>query len=202
VNVISQKMVRYVQRCCLVSSGLTYGAYGHSVAGSPGALFQALVEHEVPDREFGVVDVVVKHIEPGLIQAVVLSELGVEALEGIEILSLVGVIERLAEIEVPQVGTHGRTDGQSQCQDESDEQVLRSHHWLPFPERDRSLARIGSGQRQPHQLGLHVLAEGKPLRAAEVRATLELAVDNDLELVIPGRDRKSTRLNSSHGSIS
>jgi hypothetical protein len=73
----------------------------------------AIVELEVANREFGVVDVIVKRIELGFVQNVVLGELGVEPLECIEILSLVGVIERLAKIEVPQVAARGRRDGKS-----------------------------------------------------------------------------------------
>ena len=63
-------------------------------------MVHAVVELEVADREFGAVDVIVQRIESGLVETVVLGELGVEPLERIEILSLVGVIERLAEIEV------------------------------------------------------------------------------------------------------
>ena len=57
--------------------------------------------------------VIVKRIEMGFVQNVVLGEFGVEPLECIEILSLIGVIERLAKIEVPQVTAGGRTDCKS-----------------------------------------------------------------------------------------
>jgi len=59
--------------------------------------------------------VIVKRIKCGFVQNAVLGELGVEPLECIEILSLVGVIERLAEIEVPQVAARGRMDGKSRA---------------------------------------------------------------------------------------
>jgi hypothetical protein len=55
-----------------------------------------------------------KRVESGLVEAVVHGELGVEPLDGIEKLSLVGVIERLAEIEVPQVTARDRTGGKAQ----------------------------------------------------------------------------------------
>jgi len=55
-----------------------------------------------------------KRVECGLVESVVHGELGVEPLECIEILSLVGVIERLAEIGVPQVVARGRASGESQ----------------------------------------------------------------------------------------
>jgi hypothetical protein len=58
--------------------------------------------------------VILKRIELGLVETAVLGELGVEPPECIEKLSLVGVIERLAEIEVPQVGAHGRIGRKSQ----------------------------------------------------------------------------------------
>jgi hypothetical protein len=65
--------------------------------------------------------VIVKRIETGFVQTSVLGELGVEPLDGIEILSLVGVIERLTEKEVLQVDAQDRTGGKSQGENESRE---------------------------------------------------------------------------------
>ena len=87
----------------LVSYGFIDGAFEHRLDGAPCAVVHAVVELEVADREFGVVDVIVQRIEFGLVETVVHGEFGVEPLDCIEELSLVGVIERLAEIEVPQV---------------------------------------------------------------------------------------------------
>jgi hypothetical protein len=81
----------------------------------------AVVELEVADREFGVVNVIVQSIEFRMVETAVQGNLGVESLERIEIPSLPGVIERLAEIEVPQVAACGRTGGKSQGQAKSDE---------------------------------------------------------------------------------
>src|SRR5437762_7202792 len=53
----------------------------------------------ISDREFGIVDVIVKRIEFGFVQNVVLGEFGVEPLECIEILTLVCVVERLRSEE-------------------------------------------------------------------------------------------------------
>src|SRR5207253_3184667 len=99
---------------------------------------------EVADRKFGVVDVIVKSIEFGFVQNVVLGEFGVEPLECVEILSLVSVIERLAEIGVPQVAARDRTGSKSQGQGESDELASRSHR-LPIPQRDWVVAGPRSG---------------------------------------------------------
>jgi len=64
---------------------------------------------------------------------------------------------------------------------------LASHsHRLPIPKRDRSVAGT-SGQSQADQLWLNVLAESKLSGAAEVRAALQLAVNEHVQLVIPGR---------------
>src|SRR5947207_7131140 len=144
----------------LVSYGRIDGAFEPRLGRAPCALVHAVVELKVADREFGVVDVIVKRIELGFVQNVVLGELGVEPSECIKILSLVGVIERLAEIEVPQVAARGRTGGKSQGQAESDKLASRSHR-LPFPKRDRSVAGTRSGQSQFDRLWLHFLAEGK-----------------------------------------
>ena len=98
----------------LVSYRLIDGTFEHRLDGAPCALVHAVIELEVADREFGVVDVKMKRVECGLVESVIHGELGVEPLECIEILSLVGVIERLAEIEVPHVAARGRTGGKSQ----------------------------------------------------------------------------------------
>ena len=105
----------------LVSHGFIDGAFEHRLDGAPGALVHAVVELEVADRKFGVVDVIVQRIEFGLVETAIHRELGVEPLECIEKLSLVGVIERLAEIEVLQVAARRWKGGKSQGQTESDE---------------------------------------------------------------------------------
>ena len=128
----------------LVSYGLIDGTFEHRLDSAPRALVHSIIELKVADREFRVVDVIVKRIEFGFVQNVVLGELGVEALECVEILSLVGVIERLAEIEVSQVAAGSRRDGKSQRQDESDELASRSHR-LPIPKCDGSVAGTWSG---------------------------------------------------------
>src|SRR5690348_11426474 len=171
----------------LVSYGLIDGAFEHRLDGAPCALVHAVVELKVADREFGIVDVIVKRIEFGFVQNVVLGEFAVEPLECVEILPLVSVIERLAEIEVLQVAARGRTGSKPQGQGESDELASRSHR-LPVPKRDRSVAGPRSGQSQSDQLWLHFLTESKLSRAAEVRAAIKLAVDYHLQRVIPGGD--------------
>ncbi len=128
----------------LVSHRLIDGAFEHRLDGAPRALVHAVVELEVADRKFGVVDVIVKSIEFGFVQNVVLGEFGVEPLECVEILSLVSVIERLAEIGVPQVAARDRTGSKSQGQGESDELASRSHR-LPIPQRDWVVAGPRSG---------------------------------------------------------
>src|SRR5215813_13042119 len=127
-----------------------------------------------------------KRVECGLVEPVIHGELSVEPLECIEIPPLVGVIKRLAEIEVSNFVARGRTGGESQGQTESNESANRSHR-LPFPKHDRSAAGTRSGQGQSDQLWLHFLAESKLSRAAEVRAALKLAVDQHVQLVISGR---------------
>ena len=61
----------------------------------------------------------VERVECGLIEAVILRKLGVEPLERLEVLSLVSVIERLTEIEIPQVRARHRIGGQRHRRDNS-----------------------------------------------------------------------------------
>src|SRR5215510_3795065 len=86
----------------LVSYGFIDGTLEHCLDSSPCAVVHAVVEFEVADREFSVIDVEVQCVELGLVKKVVHAKLGVEPLDCIEILPLEGVIERLAEIEVSQ----------------------------------------------------------------------------------------------------
>ena len=124
----------------LVSHRFIDGTLEHCLDSAPGAVVHAVIEFEVADREFGVIDVVVQRVEFGLVKTVVHAKLGVEPLDCIEILPLKGVIERLAEIEVSQfrrrssgfgtngfrwsitrnVAAGGRTKGESHGQAESD----------------------------------------------------------------------------------
>ena len=85
-----------------------------------------VVELEISDREFGVVDVKVKRVQAGLVESVIHHQLGVEPLDCIEELSLVGVKQRFAEIQVFQVNGRGRGD-ESQDQAKCDEPAWRLH---------------------------------------------------------------------------
>jgi hypothetical protein len=105
----------------LVSYGFIDSTFEHRLDGAPGSVVHAVVELKVTDREFGVVNVIVQRIEFRLVETAVQGNLGVESLERIEIPSLKGVIERLAEIEVPQVAACRRTGSKSQGQAKSDE---------------------------------------------------------------------------------
>jgi hypothetical protein len=71
----------------------------------------SIVELEITDGELGLADVVMQGVKLRLVQAVVLSQLGVQSRDGIEVLALIGIVEGLAEIEIPQgpagVGTGG-----------------------------------------------------------------------------------------------
>src|SRR5258708_19942880 len=93
----------------LVSHRLIDGAFEHRLDGAPRALVHAIVELEVADRKFGVVDVIVKRIEFGFVQNAVLGEFGVEPLQCVEILSFESLIESLADLGVPHVASPYRT---------------------------------------------------------------------------------------------
>src|SRR5262245_11805178 len=89
-----------------VSHGFIDGAFEHRLDGATCTVVHAIVEFEVAYREFSVVDVIVQRIEVWLVETPVHSKLGIEALKGIEKLSLVGVIKRLSEKQVLQVAAH------------------------------------------------------------------------------------------------
>jgi hypothetical protein len=117
----------------LVSHGFIDGTIEHRSDGASCAVVHAVVELEVTDRKLGVVEVMVKRIESGLVETAVLGELGVESLKCIEKLPLVGVIERLAEVGVLQIGADDRTGCKSRDQDKSDHCVPGSYHQITSP---------------------------------------------------------------------
>ncbi len=96
-----------------VSYGIIDGTFKHPLDGAPSSVVHAIVELEIAYREFGLVNVIVKRIESGLVQTVVLCEFSVEPLDCFEILALVGVIERFFEKEVPLVPSRGGTGTKS-----------------------------------------------------------------------------------------
>ena len=60
----------------------------------------AIVELEITDREFRMVEMRIERIEAGLIDVMMLCKLGVEPLEGAKVVALIRVIERLAEVRI------------------------------------------------------------------------------------------------------
>ena len=66
----------------LVSYGFIDSTFEHRLDGAPGSVVHAVVELEVADREFGVVNVIVQRIELRLVETAVQGNLGVESLRG------------------------------------------------------------------------------------------------------------------------
>ncbi len=86
-----------------------------------------VIELEVADRKLGIVDVKVQRVEIGLVDAIVLGELGIEALERIEVPALVSVKERLAEEQVL-LGQVVVISKRAHREREAGDQKRRPHH--------------------------------------------------------------------------
>ena len=157
-----------------VAHALLDVALEHRLDGAPGALVHAVVELEVADRKFRLLDVIVERIELRLVDAAVLGELGVEPLQRLEVVALIGVIERLSEIEVLQVGSRRRARGQQGGQRQSKSSRAARDALVPVSDVDRGLAGIRAGQRHTDELGPDVLAEGEAFRLREVLAAASL----------------------------
>ena len=82
-------------------------------------MVHAIAELEVAEREFGHIDVVKERIELRLVDVAVLPHLGIHTRESLEVLTLVGVVQGLAEIEVLQIVRTGIRTGQRAGQDDS-----------------------------------------------------------------------------------
>jgi hypothetical protein len=92
----------------------------------------SIVELEIADVELSLTYVVMQGIESGLVDGVVLPQLGVEPRYSIEVSTLICVIEGLAEIWIPQgitgvsAGSEGRAEDEQPCQAQE-----KAKHELP-----------------------------------------------------------------------
>ena len=119
----------------LVADGLLDVALDHRLDGAPGALMHPVGKFEIPHGKLRLADVVVEGVAPGLVDPAELLQFGVEPGDGVEPVTLKGVIQGLPEKEVLQLfrcrgadpvarvlggGDTGRRRGESEeqsCQD-------------------------------------------------------------------------------------
>ena len=80
----------------------------HGANRTTGAVVHPVVKLEVADGELGVIDEGVERVELGLVDTVVQGDLGVEALERVEVALLVRLVERLAEMQIARTLGEGR----------------------------------------------------------------------------------------------
>ena len=110
-----------------VAHGFVHRAVEHCLDRAAGAMVHAVVELEVADREFRFADVKVQRIALRLVDAAVQGELRIEPLQRLEVVPLVRVIERLAEIQVVQILARARTRGERTRQPEPDDESRARH---------------------------------------------------------------------------
>ncbi len=68
----------------LVADRVGYVSFDDGGDGSPGPLVHAVGEFEIADRELGLPDMMIKSVQLGLIEAVMLLQLGIKTREGLE----------------------------------------------------------------------------------------------------------------------
>ena len=95
----------------VVAHGFVDGALEHGRDRTAGAVMHAIVQLEVADVELRLAKVAVQRIEGWLVDAAMLAELGVEPLERFEIVPLLRVVDRLAEIPVARGGSCSAAGG-------------------------------------------------------------------------------------------
>ena len=79
--------------------------FEHRPDRTTGTMVHPVSEFEIAKRKFGVVDVIVKCVEFWLVELVVLPDLGIKPLQRAEEVPLVGVIQRLPEVQILQLVT-------------------------------------------------------------------------------------------------
>ena len=133
----------------------------------------SIVELEIADVEFSLAYVVMQGIESRLIDGIVLSQFGVQPRYGVEVPTLVRVIESLAEIWIPQgiarlsAGSEGRAEDEQPCQAQE-----KTKHELPAFERYRLAAGTRSRYGDPDKLRTNILIDFEGLSVAIFGPTL------------------------------
>ena len=135
-----------------VAHGFVDCAVEHGLDGAAGAMMHAVVELEVADRELGFADVKLQRIALRLVDAVVQGELRIEPLQRLEVVALVRVIERLAEIQIAQILARARTRGERARQAEPDDESRARHARYQSPScscGSSRASRRGASARRP-----------------------------------------------------
>ncbi len=104
----------------IVAHHLIDGAFQHRRYRAPCPVMHPVTQLEVAERKLRVDHVIVQRIEFRLVEAGVLVDFGVEALQRLEVVPLVRVIERLAEVEILQLFAISWTRCQTGDQQEPD----------------------------------------------------------------------------------
>ena len=118
----------------------------------------------------------VQRIPLRLIDPAVLRHLRIEPFERVEVLTLVCVVQGLAEIEVTQLVRNGWLAGERR-QRQSKQQLMRSPvHGLPIPELDPGMAGIRAREHHTDQFRLDLLREGEVLALVVVLPVRELSL--------------------------
>ena len=147
-----------------------------------------VVELEVADVEFGRADVVVQRVEIGFVQPVVLAEFGVESLERVEEAALVGVVQRLAEVQVPQVVGHDGSGRQRGRDDGPEQPIWRSYHPRhQLPSSTGARPESGPARVRPTSFGSTPLLNVNCPVWLKSAPPVRLAVDLHVDLVLAGR---------------
>jgi hypothetical protein len=99
-------------------------------------MVHAVGELEIADRELRVIEVSVERVQLAFVDPPVLGDLRIEAFQGLEVVLLVGVVERLPEVKVLQLAGRDRVPGREERHGEQDETDVCRGHDLPVPELD------------------------------------------------------------------
>ena len=86
--------------CRLIAYRLLNVAFENGLDGSSGALVHPVGQLKIAHGKIGIVDLKVQRIESRVIQSVELPQLSIQPCDRIEVLTLLGVVERLTKIEI------------------------------------------------------------------------------------------------------
>ncbi len=89
--------------CGVIAYGLIDCALKHGLDRAACTMVHTIAKLEIAKRELGIIEMYIQTVELGLVNRHVLAHLAVQPLERLEVVSLVGLIQRLTKVEVIQI---------------------------------------------------------------------------------------------------
>ena len=89
--------------CGFVAHSLVHVTFQYRFDCATRTVVHPIVELEVANEKFSLLDVMEQRIQLRFVQAIMLAEFGIQAFQGLEVISLIGVVDGFAEVEITKI---------------------------------------------------------------------------------------------------